>query len=112
MVPFAHKLKLSGSTWSNYEKGKRPIPGDVLLRLKEYTHVNVEWLLTGNGDRILKEQTTTGPAAVAESREVYRAGSACFEQVLAEAMRLAVEKGITLTVTIAPRAKQKEGGQP
>lgn len=44
---FAEKLEITEQAYSNYSKGKRTIPTDVLLRLKQLFNISIDWLLTG-----------------------------------------------------------------
>lgn len=41
----ADYLNCSQQVYSNYELGQRDIPTDVLIRLSEYYHVSVDYLL-------------------------------------------------------------------
>lgn len=45
---FAHRLGVSQSQLSKYERGVVAPPADVLIRLKEEFKVSVDWLLTGD----------------------------------------------------------------
>lgn len=41
----AEYLNCSQQVYSNYELGQRDIPTDVLIKLSEYYHVSVDYLL-------------------------------------------------------------------
>ena len=47
---FAKELGISQSQLSKYERGKAAPPADVLFSIKKYFRVNIDWLLTGEGD--------------------------------------------------------------
>lgn len=50
----ANILRCSQQVYSNYELGQRDIPTEVLIRLSEYYHVSVDYLLglTDNPTRV------------------------------------------------------------
>ena len=41
----AERLRCSQRVYSNYERGKRDIPTDILIRLSEFYDVSVDYLL-------------------------------------------------------------------
>ncbi|MBN2010552.1 helix-turn-helix domain-containing protein [candidate division KSB1 bacterium] len=47
---FANALEIKQQRLSNYEKGDRKIPNDILERLSKTWNVNINWLVTGIGD--------------------------------------------------------------
>ncbi len=49
---FAKKLDVSASRYNNYERGRLP-PVDFLYALHRVFQVNINWFLTGNGDKYL-----------------------------------------------------------
>jgi transcriptional regulator with XRE-family HTH domain len=49
---FAKELGVSQSQLSKYERGVAAPPADVLFFVKRRFRVSVDWLLTGEGDRI------------------------------------------------------------
>lgn len=44
---FSEKLAITEQAYSNYSKGKRIIPTDVILKIKQLFNVSADWLLTG-----------------------------------------------------------------
>lgn len=50
----AERLRCSQRVYSNYERGERDIPTDILIRLSEFYDVSVDYLLglTNNPRRI------------------------------------------------------------
>ena len=50
----ANILRCSQQVYSNYELGQRDIPTEVLIRLSEYYHVSVDYILglTNNPTRV------------------------------------------------------------
>jgi len=45
---FADGLGIPLRTWLNYESGI-VVPGEIVLKIIDMTHVNPRWLLTGQG---------------------------------------------------------------
>jgi transcriptional regulator with XRE-family HTH domain len=45
---FAHKLGVSQSQLSKYERGVAAPPADILIRIKERLRISIDWLLTGD----------------------------------------------------------------
>jgi transcriptional regulator with XRE-family HTH domain len=44
---FATKLDITEQAYSNYSKGKRIIPTDVLLKTKQLFNISIDWIITG-----------------------------------------------------------------
>jgi phage repressor protein C with HTH and peptisase S24 domain len=53
---FADFLEIPSTTVSDIELGKREPSKDVLLKLTSKCGVNLHWMLTGDGDKYIKEQ--------------------------------------------------------
>ena len=51
----AAALELPARTWLNYESGV-VIPATVILRLISVTGANPRWLLTGRGERYMRDR--------------------------------------------------------
>jgi transcriptional regulator with XRE-family HTH domain len=47
---FADKLGVSQKAISQWERGERAIPAVILKELKEHLNLNIDWLLTGEGE--------------------------------------------------------------
>lgn len=47
------RLGIKQSTWSNYERGKRDIPHEVVIKIANIFNINPHWLITGNGEIFL-----------------------------------------------------------
>lgn len=50
---FANSFGIAQTTYGPYELGKRSIPIDLMQMLSEKYNVNLQWLITGNGDAYL-----------------------------------------------------------
>ncbi len=50
----AEKIKIPQRTYSNYENESNKIPQDILQSIATIFHVNLNWLLTGEGEMFLK----------------------------------------------------------
>jgi len=50
---FADKLGVSQKAISQWERGERAIPAVILKELKEHLNLNIDWLLTGEGEPFL-----------------------------------------------------------
>ena len=46
---FAHILGITQQSYSNYSQGKRTIPTDLSIKIKQLFNVSIDWLLTGEG---------------------------------------------------------------
>lgn len=44
------RLGIKQSTWSNYERGERKIPYEVIISIVNKFNVNLYWLITGDGE--------------------------------------------------------------
>ena len=74
---FAKALDIKQQRLSNYEKGDRRIPNDILERLSKTWNVNINWLLTGIGEPVdtimahhhsqAKQITDTGASYISRS---------------------------------------------
>jgi len=51
---FAEKLKIPQTTYSNYENEIARTPPEVLQSITDVFHVNLHWLLTGEGEMFLE----------------------------------------------------------
>lgn len=49
---FAKELGISQSQLSKYERGVAAPPADILFFVKKRFRVSIDWLLTGEGERI------------------------------------------------------------
>ncbi len=47
---FAQKLGITQNSYTNYITGKRELPTDVVLKIKQLFDINIDWLLTGKGN--------------------------------------------------------------
>lgn len=66
---FAKKLNLLTQTYSRYEKGERDLPDSVKIILRE-SGVNIDWLLTGEGEMFRGETRNVEYMPVAESSKI------------------------------------------
>jgi len=66
----ANLLGVSQSALSKWESGKREIPIGVLIKLKQKFNVNLNWLLSGQGDMFLPPQEI--PLLVPELVEFFK----------------------------------------
>ena len=57
----ARALRMPHRTWANYEDGIA-IPGLVILRFIELTHVEPHWLLTGEGEKYRRPGSAARPS--------------------------------------------------
>lgn len=57
---YAEKIGVNLSNYSSYERGIRRIYPDTLVKIAEFTHVNLHWLITGDGNKILSKQGIMG----------------------------------------------------
>lgn len=46
---FADKLNITQQAYTNYIQGKRDIPTNVLILIKQLFNVSIDWLLIGSG---------------------------------------------------------------
>ncbi len=46
---FAKRLEITQNAYTNYINGKRKIPTDLTLKIKQMFDINIDWLLTGKG---------------------------------------------------------------
>ena len=60
----AKRLNIHVSTWQQYEDGNIP-KGDILQRIHKEFHVDLNWLLTGQGDPYTGLETESGHIAEA-----------------------------------------------
>ena len=51
---FADKLGVSQKAISQWERGERAIPAVILKELKEHLNLNIDWLLTGEGEPFIQ----------------------------------------------------------
>jgi transcriptional regulator with XRE-family HTH domain len=65
----ARRLNIHVSTWQQYEDGNIP-KGDILQRIHKEFHVDLNWLLTGQGDAYTGLETESGH--IAENQGEYR----------------------------------------
>lgn len=65
---FAAKFGIAQSTYGQWEVGKRAIPDDFKLQLAE-DGINLHWLLTGEGNMNLSENTSVSYTPVQKSDE-------------------------------------------
>jgi transcriptional regulator with XRE-family HTH domain len=56
---FATELDIKRPTLAGYEKGTFPPSTDFLIKIRETHNVNIDWLLTGNGEMFLSSQEKT-----------------------------------------------------
>jgi len=54
---FASKLGITQNAYTNYISGKRNIPTNLVLKIKQLFDISIEWLLTGKGEMFLKDST-------------------------------------------------------
>lgn len=52
---FSSELSITQNAYTNYSKGKRAIPTDLLLKIQDMYSININWLLTGKGEMYLKK---------------------------------------------------------
>ncbi|MDR1836392.1 MAG: helix-turn-helix domain-containing protein [Treponema sp.] len=57
---FSERLGLKYQSYVNYEKGERSLPDEIKLKLFEMG-VNISWLITGQGNPLLDEQSEKIP---------------------------------------------------
>jgi hypothetical protein len=55
----ARAVKVPPSTWRNYERGVT-MPAEVLLDFMEVTQVSPHWLSTGEGERFIERNPSSG----------------------------------------------------
>jgi transcriptional regulator with XRE-family HTH domain len=53
---FANKTKLKQATLHNYTKG-RPPNAEALFNICKYANININWLLTGEGEKYISQMT-------------------------------------------------------
>jgi len=56
---FATEIGITQNAYTNYITGKRNIPTDLALKIKQMYDINLNWLLTGKGSMHLQEPSTT-----------------------------------------------------
>lgn len=56
---FAKRAEIPGGTFANYLKGRLP-QAEQLIRIRETYGVNIDWLLTGEGEPYLKGNRDSG----------------------------------------------------
>jgi transcriptional regulator with XRE-family HTH domain len=59
---FADHLGVHKNTWARYERGERSVDADVLIALRA-RDVNPNWVLTGEGPKMLSELEPAEPSA-------------------------------------------------
>lgn len=66
---FAERIGVAQATISHILSGRNKYPSmDVILRLhKQYSHINLEWLLTGDGAMSMEDESTSMPSEYAEN---------------------------------------------
>ena len=47
---FSHNIGISPNAYTNYIAGKRIIPTDVAIKIKQLYDISIDWLLTGKGN--------------------------------------------------------------
>ena len=47
---FSHNIGISPNAYTNYITGKRIIPTDVAIKIKQLYDISIDWLLTGKGN--------------------------------------------------------------
>ena len=52
---FASKLGITQNAYTNYINGKRNIPTDLALKIKQMFDIDLDWLLTGKGNMYLSD---------------------------------------------------------
>jgi len=68
---FAIALDIKRPTLAGYEKGTFPPSTDFLIKIREMHNVNIDWLLTGNGEMFL-ENTEKSLANTQKSGDGYK----------------------------------------
>lgn len=49
---FAKKLDITEQAYQNYSNGKRIIPTDVALKVKQSFNISLDWLLFGDNEKL------------------------------------------------------------
>jgi len=55
---FAHMLEITQQSYTNYSQGKRTIPTDLSIKIKQLFNISIDWLLTGEGVLFFKVNST------------------------------------------------------
>ncbi len=68
---FAKQINADQSTVQNWENKNKLPKGDILQRIQEIFNVNINWLLTGDGDPYLYRSSMNGSPRISESSGLY-----------------------------------------
>lgn len=52
---YAEKIEVNLSNYRSYEQGIRRIYPETLVKINQFTNVNLHWLLTGEGEMIISD---------------------------------------------------------
>jgi len=69
---FATELGIKRPTLAGYEKGTFPPSTDFLIKLREVYSINIDWLLTGEGEMLLNQKQDKALENISKTENSYK----------------------------------------